>query len=623
MAATHVGPSRPSPAASRRSERLRGVTSPDPALLDLAAKHSIATDYWDWQGQHVAGHGRDAVGGARRPRRRRGHAGAGRAALRAGRRAAAVAPGAAADRRRPRGLDAVGARPRHRTATSRGRADRARGRRRTARCGTSTTGSPPREVDGRAGRPGHRRAAGRPAAGLAPAARRPRTEVREPPPPCWSSPGRLPLPGGARARPGVGRDDPALPGALRAVRGASATSPTWPRWRAGPPARAPTSCWSTRCTRPSRSPPIEASPYLPTTRRFANPLVPPDRGHRRVRRARRRRPAPRSTGSASPRRLLNAEDDARPGHRLGRPSGAALELLFEAAAPSRERSPPGGSRREPGLDRFATWCALAEVHGAAARTGRPPLRGRRARRGGGVRRRARRPGDLPLLAAVARWPGSSPTSSGWPPTRACRSASSTTSRSACTPRAPTPGGCATRSRAGSPSAHRPTSSTSSARTGRSRPGTRNGSPSSATRRSATWSGPCSRDSGGLRIDHVIGLFRLWWIPDGAGAGRGRLRALRPRGDDRDPRCSRPQRAGAVVIGEDLGVVEPSARDYLRERGVLGTSILWFEWGDDGRPAGARVLARAVPGHRHHPRPAADGGLPRLATTSSCASGSAC
>jgi 4-alpha-glucanotransferase len=43
------------------------------------------------------------------------------------------------------------------------------------------------------------------------------------------------------------------------------------------------------------------------------------------------------------------------------------------------------------------------------------------------------------------------------------------------------------------------------------------------------------------------------------------------------------RAGAVVVGEDLGVVEPSARDYLAARGILGTSILWFEGDDDGGP----------------------------------------
>jgi len=43
------------------------------------------------------------------------------------------------------------------------------------------------------------------------------------------------------------------------------------------------------------------------------------------------------------------------------------------------------------------------------------------------------------------------------------------------------------------------------------------------------------------------------------------------------------RAGAVVIGEDLGTVEPWVRDYLAERGLLGTSILWFERDDQGQP----------------------------------------
>ena len=43
-----------------------------------------------------------------------------------------------------------------------------------------------------------------------------------------------------------------------------------------------------------------------------------------------------------------------------------------------------------------------------------------------------------------------------------------------------------------------------------------------------------------------------------------------------------ERAGALVIGEDLGVVEPATRTYLLERGLLGTSIMWFEWAD-GEP----------------------------------------
>jgi len=91
-----------------------------------------------------------------------------------------------------------------------------------------------------------------------------------------------------------------------------------------------------------------------------------------------------------------------------------------------------------------------------------------------------------------------------------------------------------------------------------------------------------RHAGGIRIDHVMGLFRLWWIPDGmkpvdgtyvrynheAAVGILALEAYR---------------AGALVIGEDLGVVEPWVRTYLRERGILGTSVFWFEKDEQGRP----------------------------------------
>ena len=89
-----------------------------------------------------------------------------------------------------------------------------------------------------------------------------------------------------------------------------------------------------------------------------------------------------------------------------------------------------------------------------------------------------------------------------------------------------------------------------------------------------------RDSGGVRIDHVIGLFRLWWIPRGMTPDQGTYVRY-----DHEALIGilalEAQRAGAVVIGEDLGVVEPSAREYLLERGVLGTSILWFEWAGHG------------------------------------------
>ncbi|MFK5645573.1 4-alpha-glucanotransferase [Ornithinimicrobium sp. LYQ121] len=91
-----------------------------------------------------------------------------------------------------------------------------------------------------------------------------------------------------------------------------------------------------------------------------------------------------------------------------------------------------------------------------------------------------------------------------------------------------------------------------------------------------------RDSGGLRVDHVIGLFRLWWIPQGRKPFEGTYVRY-----DHEAMVGilllEAHRAGAVVIGEDLGTVEPWVRDYLRERGVMGTSILWFErdWEGDG------------------------------------------
>ena len=91
-----------------------------------------------------------------------------------------------------------------------------------------------------------------------------------------------------------------------------------------------------------------------------------------------------------------------------------------------------------------------------------------------------------------------------------------------------------------------------------------------------------RHSGGLRVDHIIGLFRLWWIPEGHSPVEGTYVRL-----DHEALIGilvlEAHRAGAVVVGEDLGTVEPWVRDFLVERGVLGTSILWFERRDDGWP----------------------------------------
>lgn len=103
-----------------------------------------------------------------------------------------------------------------------------------------------------------------------------------------------------------------------------------------------------------------------------------------------------------------------------------------------------------------------------------------------------------------------------------------------------------------------------------------------------------RHAGALRVDHVIGLFRLWWIPEGHSAREGAYVRY-----DHEALigilCLEAQRAGAVVIGEDLGTFEPWVRDYLSDRGVLGTSVLWFEYEDGGvmPPEHYRRLALAT------------------------------
>ncbi|MDT0465533.1 4-alpha-glucanotransferase [Streptomyces gibsoniae] len=93
-----------------------------------------------------------------------------------------------------------------------------------------------------------------------------------------------------------------------------------------------------------------------------------------------------------------------------------------------------------------------------------------------------------------------------------------------------------------------------------------------------------RHAGALRIDHVMGLFRLWWVPQGQPPTEGTYVRY-----DAEAMLAvlvlEAARAGALVIGEDLGTVEPGVRETLHERGVLGTSVLWFErdWEGTGQP----------------------------------------
>ena len=91
-----------------------------------------------------------------------------------------------------------------------------------------------------------------------------------------------------------------------------------------------------------------------------------------------------------------------------------------------------------------------------------------------------------------------------------------------------------------------------------------------------------RHAGGLRVDHVMGLMRLWWVPAGMPPECGAYVSY-------DHRASvaalagEAAEAGALAVGEDLGTVDPWIRRYLASQGILGTSLLWFAREPDGSP----------------------------------------
>lgn len=79
---------------------------------------------------------------------------------------------------------------------------------------------------------------------------------------------------------------------------------------------------------------------------------------------------------------------------------------------------------------------------------------------------------------------------------------------------------------------------------------------------------------GLRIDHVAGLWRLWWIPPGDGPDRGTYVHY-----DAEVMLAvlalEAHRAKATVVGEDLGTVEPEVTEALAANGMLGCAVSWF------------------------------------------------
>ncbi|MGH2792057.1 MAG: 4-alpha-glucanotransferase [Actinomycetota bacterium] len=94
---------------------------------------------------------------------------------------------------------------------------------------------------------------------------------------------------------------------------------------------------------------------------------------------------------------------------------------------------------------------------------------------------------------------------------------------------------------------------------------------------------------GLRFDHIMGLFRLFWIPQELGAEQGSY-VRYPFEDLLNILSLESHRARSYVVGEDLGTVEPFVREEMQRRNILGYRLMWFE---EGEPEDYPELAMAA------------------------------
>ncbi|RJK97121.1 4-alpha-glucanotransferase [Vallicoccus soli] len=333
---------------------------------------------------------------------------------------------------------------------------------------------------------------------------------------------------------------------------------------------------------PDPVPPIEPSPYLPSTRRFVSPLylrvedVPeyaylggPERS--RVQRL------------AKARRATNEQDVQLDRSAVWKAKSAALALVHAVERSPRRQAAFAAfvAREGQGLVDFATWCALAEVHGAQWQEWPQELRDPRSPAVARAREELRERVDLHcwmqwvLDEQLAR------------AQRECLEAGM-------------PLGVVHDLAVG---VHPTGADAWSLQDVLARDVNVGAPPDAFNQQGQDWSQPpwrpdrlaelgyapfrdmirtILRHAGGIRVDHVLGLFRLWWVPAGAAADRGTYVRY-----DAEAMVGvlalEAARAGAVVVGEDLGTVEPGVREHLAERGVLGTSILWFERDGEGRP----------------------------------------
>ena len=337
-------------------------------------------------------------------------------------------------------------------------------------------------------------------------------------------------------------------------------------------------------------PPVSASPYLPMSRRFVSPLylrVEDIPEHALLPSVQRQRiadlAAPLRAGNSSP--ALIDRDAVWAAKR------AALEIVQAwTLAPTRRAAFRRFTVREgQALDDWATWCALAEIHGPDWRSWPAALRSPRSAAVAAERTRLHARIEF---HAWLQWTA-----------QAQRAAAQAAARAA---------GMSIGVIGDLAVGAHPGGADAWAHADVLAPGMSVGAPPDEFNpRGQDWALPPWHpglleaagyqpladliragftDTGGLRADHVMGLFRLWWVPAGMPADQGTYVRYRHEAMV-GLLAGEAARAGGVAIGEDLGTVEQWMRDYLAARRVLGTSMLWFERRADGTPLPPRRWRR--------------------------------